>query len=150
MEHLTIDREFWLTGTAMRRYDEQSSTLRWAATGQMCCLGFYGKKIGLTTTCLNGGGALTTTMREAGVLGVPGWLTRSLSVRDQMRFERIGGRSTAQMTVEDALVRVNDSTMHQIRKEAAVKYLFSKYGAVEVTFTGSYAAGTRRSRSAAQ
>lgn len=144
---LTIDRGEWLTGKALVHL--QDSGLCDKQTHLKCCLGFYGRELGATETDLMGWSTLTSFARtNFGTIGQSyEWLNNRLDEQDKKRFNR-PPKSFAS-TVEDALIAVNDGSYHPIRKEAAIKYLFAKYGAIQVEFTGRYADATAKAKKAA-
>jgi len=71
------------------------------------------------------------------------WLRQWLDAKDTKRFPHCAN-------VQDALIDTNDkqSGIHPTRREAAIKYLFKKYGGIEVNFVGRYAEATRKARAA--
>lgn len=151
MTTLTIDRGLWLTGTALKK-NADNAGLYERTCGLFCCLGFYGKSLGATTTDMCGYGRLTSLLQVMfGQLGADyQWLNRPLSSRDRDRFGRNQNAATSVNTVEDALVAANDGKLHQTRREAAIRYLFAKYGDIHVEFVGRYADATRRATVAMQ
>jgi len=142
MEKLIIDRGEWLTGAVLRTLYGSSGTgtLCASETQQMCCLGFYGRSLGRTKSEMQGWGVLSSLPTPP-----PEWLRKHLDDKDVKRFKR-QEKST---DVETVLADINDNRYsHPSRREAAIKYLFAKYGDIEVEFTGTYAEGTARAKRA--
>lgn len=143
MNTLTIDRADWLTGAALRALNgalHPAGTLCHEKSRQKCCLGIYGAQLGISEERMQG----LSMLSGLGWDEIPGWLHTPLSVPDQKRFKRLG----SDVIVESVLADINDGNYHPSRKEAAIKYLFKKYGDIDVKFVGRYADGTARAKRA--
>jgi hypothetical protein len=148
METLTIDRGMWLTGRAREIFGV--SYLRHAKSHLQCCLGFLAKSGGLCDDQITSWSTMTSLIDNPDIpsprsetLAQFNWVSQKLDAKDKARF----GTDDVQW----ALIAINDRetrTIHPTRRESAIKYLFKKYGSVDVNFVGSYADGTARARAA--
>lgn len=139
MDNLTIDRGQWLTGGAHKVLED--SRLFHAKSGLKCCLGVFGSACGLSDSSLKPYSVFSLGLRRD-VNGAADWLATTLDEKDKNRFKA--------NDVQDALVETNDrlAGIHQTRREAAIAYLFKKYGGIEVNFVGRYAEATSKARKA--
>lgn len=136
MDSLIIDRGQWLTGSVLNYLN---SCLRDKDTGLMCCLGVYGKACGMPEVELN----KKVALRGSGRPDEAAWLSKTLDNKDTKRF----ADSDYSSDVQGALMDVNDNNhIHPSRREAAIAYLFKKYGFIDVTFVGKYAEATKKAR----
>lgn len=135
MEQLIIDRADHLTGSAFR-INAQSGLCR-HTDGLMCCLGFYGLKLGLSKHDMHH----EMTLRPLDHSGASNWLYKKLDPKD-----RIAG---GDIEVQDALITSNDDfKAHPLRREARIKKLFKKYGDIDVVFVGKRFAATQKAKRA--
>lgn len=152
METLTIDRGQWLTGTAGDIL--RDSCLRHPKSGLQCCLGFLGKAGGFTDGQINRHCTIRSMrLNNDSTHEIPpsqfrqfDWLYKHLDEKDKKRFSSIFNQ-----TVENTLTQINDRgprEVHPSRREAAIKYIFKKYGGIEVEFVGKYAEATKKARKA--
>lgn len=147
MDSLTIDRGSLLTGTALQTLAAASvipgGRLLEPKSGLMCCLGVYCAAEGYADVELAGEGMPSALS----YWGPQDWLKQQVTADEARVVQR--GQGVA-LRVEDAIAQTNDDPrLHPSRREARIAKLFKKYGGIDVSFTGSYRASTRKARAAA-
>lgn len=136
MKKLVIDRSRWLRGkTEGTLLDDE---------GQMCCLGFESRRIGLTVRDIRHGGTITglpcwsgseERQHIAGQSEFPGWLESRLGGEKTMVGYSSCRSGFPMDSVEDALTIINDCPdIDDPTRETWLTEGFRVLGGIEVEF----------------